>query len=370
MNSTINNNISEQEQALLQDVGYKQTESRAGTCIIVDKAVKYSDSHDDGVVVLPLKQALLEYDWLQDLMFNLISPEENEHVKQASELMDDPIGHFIYVKEGAEVDLPVQTFSILDIPQGRQFTHNIMVIGANAKVNIISGSTVPDSVHAGHHVSINETYLRENAVCNSLSVEHWGKNMQIDSYSRTQLDKNATSITTEIVINSTKRHFTDSKTYVGEGATNQDESIAFSPVGSHRIMESEVYLQGENSQSESISRMVSAGGSISNSARLIGDASNSKGFLGCDGLKLTDDGEILSIPSLLARKHDSQLSHEASIGMIDKDKVAYLMASGMSEDEARSLLIKGFLKLNECELPESVKQSVLKTIDLAKSGAM
>ncbi len=366
----MNTAISEQEVTLLKEVGYKQAESRAGTCVIVDRAVKYSGSNDDRVVILPLKQALVEYDWVQDLMFKLISPEENEYVKQASELLDDPVGHLIYVKEGAEVDLPVQTFSILEMPQGRQFTHNIVVIGKNAKVNVVSGSTVPDSVHAGHHISINETYLQEGAVCNSLSVEHWGKNMQVDSYSRTQIAKNATSVTTEIVISPTKHHLSQSKTYVAEGATNRDESIVFSPKGSHRIMDSEIHLQGEGANSESISRMVSAGGSITNIATLIGDAGGSKGFLGCDGLKLNDEGEISSTPALLARNHNSQLSHEASIGMISEEKVAYLMASGMSEDKARSVLVKGFLNLDECELPENIKQSVVDMIELAKSGAM
>ncbi len=363
------NDITKQEQLLLQDVGYKP-QSRAGTCIIVDKEVKLSDSNDDNVVVLPLKEALIQYDWVQDLMFNLISPEENEHVKQASELLDDPIGHFIYIKEGAEVNLPVQTFSILEVPQGRQFTHNITVIGKNATANIISGSTVPDSVHAGHHISINETYLQEDAMYNSISVEHWGKNMQIDSYSRTQLDKNANSTDTEIVINPTKHHYTQSKTYVGEGASHKDETIVFAPADSHRIMDSEIYLQGEGAQSESISRMVSAGGNITNNARLIGDADNSKGFLGCDGLKLNEVGEILSTPALLARNHRAQLSHEASIGMISEEKIAYLMASGVSEENARSLLIKGFLSLNERELPDNIKASVMATVDLAKSGAM
>ncbi len=366
----MNTPITAQEKALLTNVGYKDEQVRAGTCIIVDKEVKYSDSHDENVVILPLKQALLKYDWVQDLMFNLISPEENEYVKQASELLDDPVGHLIYVKAGAEVDLPVQTFSILDIPQGRQFTHNITVIDKNAKVNIISGSSVPDLVHAGHHISINETYLREGALCNSLSVEHWGKSMQIDSYSRTQIDKNATSIATEVVINPTEHHLSQSKTYVSEGGVNRDESIVFAPKGSHRIMDSEIQLLGKNAQSESISRMVSAGGDITNNSRLIGESDDCKGFLGCDGLKLNSEGEIASTPALLARNPDAQLSHEASIGMISIEKVAYLMASGMDEDKARSLLIKGFLKLDECELPENIKQKVIDTIDLAKSGAM
>src|SRR3546814_12656591 len=91
-------------------------------------------------------------------MFKLINPTENEHVAQAAESRHAPVGHFIRVRKGAKVRLPVQVFTLLETPQGRQFHHNITVIEEGAEVEMISGSAVPPSVHAGHHLSISETY--------------------------------------------------------------------------------------------------------------------------------------------------------------------------------------------------------------------
>src|SRR3546814_10918591 len=102
-------------------------------------------------------------------MFKLINPTENEHVAQAAESRHAPVGHFIRVRKGAKVRLPVQVFTLLETPQGRQFHHNITVIEEGAEVEMISGSAVPPSVHAGHHLSISETYLREGA---TRSEEH------------------------------------------------------------------------------------------------------------------------------------------------------------------------------------------------------
>src|SRR3546814_1356083 len=72
-------------------------------------------------------------------MFKLINPTENEHVAQAAESRHAPVGHFIRVRKGAKVRLPVQVFTLLETPQGRQFHHNITVIEEGAEVEMISG---------------------------------------------------------------------------------------------------------------------------------------------------------------------------------------------------------------------------------------
>ena len=78
----------------------------------------------------------------------------------------------------------------------------------------------------------------------------------------------------------------------------------------------------------------------------------------------------MAIPSLCARAEGSQLSHEASVGMIDSDKLNYLMASGMTEDAARDLIVQGFLSLDDAVVPDAVKARVAKMIVQAKSGGM
>ena len=116
--------------------------------------------------------------------------------------------------------------------------------------------------------------------------------------------------------------------------------------------------------------MVSAGGVIVNDALLIGEAGGTDGFLGCDGLKLTDAGEIRAVPSLLARAEGAMLSHEASVGMIDSEKLAYLMASGIEEDAARDLVVQGFLALEDTNVPQALRDRVKHMIAQAKSGGM
>lgn len=370
MTTTLREDITPEEKALLAEVGYEEESRRAGTCVLVDQEVRHIGLSDNAVEILPLVEALRRYDWVQDLMFGLIDPAEDERVAEVAESRHAPVGHFVRVLEGAKVRLPIQLFTLLEAPQGRQFHHNITVIEKGAEVEMISGSAVPRSVHAGHHVSLSETYLREGAVCRSVSIEHWAANMEVHSYARSRLERNAHAIDSVIQLAPVKHHVSQSRSYLEEGATANDQAVIYSPVGTTRIMESETWLQGEGARCESITRMVTAGGVVSNRATLVGEAAGVSGFLGCNGLKLSDEGEIVSVPALRALNAQAQLSHEASIGMIDQEKLGYLMASGMSEDQARDLIIQGFLNLDEQKIPMSVREEVVRTITAARSGAM
>lgn len=258
----------------------------------------------------------------------------------------------------------------MNVPQERQFTHNITVIGENADVEMISGAAAPEYVHAGHHVSIDETYVREGARCRSVCIDRWGENMRVDSYARTQIAAGADLTSSQIMTAPLRHHFSDSKTYVGARASCNDQSIIFAPDGAERIFDTEVVLTGEGARSEHVARMVSAGGRIINQSLLVGEAAGVSGFLGCDGLMLSDDGEILATPSLKAQCAEAQLSHEASVGMIDSDKLAYLMASGLTEDRARDLIVQGFLSLDDESVPPDMRKPVAQMIAAAKSGGM
>ena len=129
-------------------------------------------------------------------------------------------------------------------------------------------------------------------------------------------------------------------------------------------------LAESGAHSENITRMVADGGNIDNYNTLIGQAPNVNGYLGCDGLMLSDGGQISSTPQVTAKSTQVNLSHEASIGMVGKDKLAYLMSSGMTEDEARDLIVQGFLDLEHQHIPKGLRDMVKRMIDTAKSGSM
>ena len=362
--------LSNEERAILHDVGYEDESRRAATSVLIDRQMRITRSTDDHVIVMPLADALKTYDFVQDLMFSQVSPDDNDDMREISAHMDDPLGHFTWVKPGAKVTLPVQSFTLLELPQGRQFTHDITLIDEGAEVEMISGSTVPPQVHAGRHVCLSETYLRAGAQSRSVSIEHWGANMEVRSYSFACLENGAHSASTAISLGAIRDHRAFSRSWMGKDTHCVAQSIVFAPEGSTKRVDDHITLAASGARSESVTRMVTAGGTITNDALLVGDAADTSGFLGCDGLKLTDTGEIIAVPALQARAEGSQLSHEASVGMVSGEKLAYLMASGLDEDTARDLIVQGFLSLDSAHIPPTVRTRVAEMITEAKSGGM
>lgn len=362
--------LSNEERAILHDVGYDDETQRAATSVLIDRHMRIARSADDDVVMMPLAEALRTFDFVQDLMFGQVSAEGNDDLREISAHMDDPLGHFTWVKPGAKVKLPVQSFTLLELPQGRQFTHDVTLIDEGAEVEMISGATVPAFVHAGRHVCLSETYMRAGSQSRSVSIEHWGGNMEVRSYSYSQMDKGAHSSSTAISLGAIRDHQSFSHQKLGENAHSVSQAIVLAVEGTSKRLDDEITLAAPGAQSESVTRMVAVGGTIINNARLVGDAADTSGFLGCDGLKLTASGEVIAVPALQARAEGAQLSHEASVGMISSEKLGYLMASGLDEDTARGLIVQGFLSLESEHIPTTVRDRVSEMIIQAKSGGM
>lgn len=362
--------LTNSERDILTEVGFDDPKSRAGTSVMVDHAMRLSQSHSDDVVVMPLADALRTYDFVQDLMFSQIAPDHDSYVAQVAEHMHDPLGHFIWVKPGARLRQPVQSFAILESPQGRQFTHDITLIDDGAQVEMISGNTAPDNVHRGRHISVHETFVRRGAHYRTISIDHWGPHMEIRSYGCTDLGEEAHAESLGLGLAPVGHHLAHTRTVLHKSARNSDQIIVFAPEGSTREIHTQTRLIGASARSEEITRMVCTGGRIVNSALLIGEAGTSSGFLGCDGLKLTDTGMIEAVPALRAIAEGAMLSHEASVGMIARDKLDYLLAAGMAEDTARDLIVQGFLRLGDSIIPPALRTRVQDMIARAKSGGM
>ena len=228
--------LSNEERDILHDVGFDSEAARAATGVLADHEMRIALSNDPNVEIMPLAAALKTYEFVQDLMFGLVDPEENEHIAMVAEHMHDPLGHFTWVKPGATVTLPVQTFTLLETPQARQFTHDITLIDEGASVEMISGSAVPSSVHKGRHISVSETYQRPGSVCRSVSIEHWGEAMEVYSYGFSKMERGARCTSTAIKMAPIRHHTSRSVAILEADANSVEQTILFAPEGSEKVI--------------------------------------------------------------------------------------------------------------------------------------
>lgn len=355
---------------LLKTVGYVPETESSATSILVDHHVEHMVTHDGQVEIMPLADALVTYPWLQELMFSLIDPTSDEVLRRAFESTRRPFGTFTWVHDNAVLDKPLQSFTLMTVPQERQYMHDITVIGEGAVVDSISGAAVTEHMTHGTHVSVSETFIHPKARVRSLDVERWGAHMDVRSYSGTKIAEGAVCSSISVAVNAIRSHIASSYTVLDDDAVDTNHSVVFAPTGTHRKVQSIVELKGDRSRCEQVARMVSDGGDIENETTLFGRGDGTSGFLQCDGLMISPDGTITSVPALVAATDTAQLSHEASVGMVDSDRLEYLMSTGLDEDEARDLIVRGFLDVEDRDIPDNLRHTVAGLIAKARAGAM
>ena len=122
-------------------------------------------------------------------------------------------------------------------------------------------------------------------------------------------------------------------------------------------------LNGEKASCEIISRTVSHGGKIIARGRIIANYNKTSGHLECQGLMMNDKGSIVAVPELEGNVPDSELSHEAAVGKIAQEKVDYLRARGLTEEEATAAIVTGFLSLEIKGLPQELKLKIDEAVE-------
>jgi hypothetical protein len=243
--------------------------------------------------------------------------------------------------------------------KGVQYVHNIIKLEDKASLDMITGCTSGKKIEKGLHIGITEIFIGKDATLNYTMLHEWGDELYVRPRTGVVIDEGGNYTTNYISLHKVRSVQMYPKVVLkGKGATTQMNSIIIAPEGSELDVGGEVILEGEGSKAEIISRTVSSGGRSIARGRLWGKASKIAAHLECNGIFLSDEGLIHAVPELASEKQDVDMSHEASVGRVAKEQVEYLMTRGLTEQEATSLIIRGFLQPSIKGLPKKIMEQV------------
>jgi len=140
--------------------------------------------------------------------------------------------------------------------------------------------------------------------------------------------------------------------------------------GSVMDVGSRVILEAPGTRAEVISRAVTRGGEIIARGQIVGEVPGIKAHLECHGLILDRGGRIYAIPELDGKDPDVDMSHEAAVGKIAQEEVEYLMARGLSEEEATAAIVRGFLNVKIEGLPPQLEREIQRLMEESESKAL
>jgi hypothetical protein len=332
-------------------------ERRAGSFFQTDHSPVFSSSYQNGIEVMNITEALEKYDWLSEYSWNTLHVDADKYTA-AAELREHQ-GYFLRALPGVKCDVPVQACLYMSRNHLAQHVHNIIIAEPGSELNIITGCAVGRHVNNGLHIGASEFYVKKDARITFTMIHNWAEDISVRPRSTVVVEENGVFMNNYICMKPVRTLQMYPTTYcVGENATARYYNILLAHEGSAFDIGSRVFLQAPGSRAEIITRAITEGGSIIARGHLVGEVQGIKAHLECRGLILSEHGTIHAIPELEAKTNDLDMSHEAAIGKIAAEEIQYLMARGLSSEEATSIIIRGFLDIKIRELPESLEKEI------------
>ncbi len=357
----------ERERLLMAGLDVMQKE-RGGTYFQKDTTVIHCHSKEEGIEVVPVKTALEQYDWVQDFFWKLVPVDQDKYTASAFLELHD--GYVIRALPGSKSIYPIQACLYIDKEGLQQNVHNLIIAEEGSELHIITGCTTSPNLKRGVHVGISEFFVKKNAKLSFTMIHNWAEEMAVRPRSVAKIEEGGLFINNYICMKPVSSIQMYPTSYLeGDNATALFYSIIVGSPGSHFDIGGRIYLKKPGCRAEIIQRAISNGGYVMNRGHLIGVAPDIKAHLECKGL-LLKGGVINSIPQLEGTVEGVDMSHEAAVGKVAQDEINYLMSRGLSEDEAISTIVRGFLSVDIKGLPDALKEEIDRAVETSNESAM
>lgn len=363
------NKLSEADKEQMLNAGIDANEEgRSGTYIQKDSTAVFSFSNDEGLEVIPIKEALEKLDWVRDYYWKLIAVDTDKYTSRAHTHLQD--GYVIRALPGCKVSFPVQTCLYLEHEGSTQNVHNIVIAEEGSELHVISGCAAAAHLTKGLHIGISEFYVKKNAKLSFTMIHHWAEEMMVRPRSVTTVEEGGLFLSNYVSMKPIKSIQAYPTTYLkGRGAVARFYSLLVGSPGSELDIGGRVYLQESDTRAEIVSRAITNGGNIIARGDLVGEVPGVKGHLECHGLIL-NEGLMKAIPELTGKVDGVEMSHEAAVGKIAQDEILYLMSRGLTEEEATATIVRGFLSVDIPGLPPQLKSQIDRAVELSQKDMM
>lgn len=340
---------------------------RSGTYLQLDHYSIIEKVTAGGVEIMSISRALESYDWLLDYYWKALNVDSDKFTALAEIKRTE--GYFMRVKKGVKVDFPVQACLYLKTPRVAQNVHNIIIVEEGAELHVITGCVTPKKAE-GLHVGVSEFYVKKGGKLTFTMIHGWAEGVDVRPRTGVILEEDASYTSIYVNLNPVRTLQMMPKVYLeGRNARCYLVSIIAASKNSYLDVGGATYLRAENTRAEIVSKTVAKDEAyVATRGIMVGEGNGVKGHLECRGMLLSPASVILAIPELEARARNVELSHEAAVGKIAEEEIYYLMARGFSEEEATSIIIRGFMDVDVKGLPPALALQIRRALDItAKS---
>lgn len=330
------------------------------------------DLADQGVIFLDTDSAVRDHpDLVREHFGKIIPPTDNKFAALNSAVWSG--GSFIYVPPGVKIEFPLQAYFRINAENMGQFERTLIIVDEGAEIHYVEGCTAPMYSSESLHSAVVEVICKKGSRCRYTTIQNWANNIYNLVTKRAMAYRDATMEWVDGNLGS-KLTMKYPAVYMMEpGARGEILSIAFSSSGQHQDAGAKLVHAAPNTTGQIISKSISKNGgrgSYRGLVRVEKGAKNSKCNVVCDALILDDKSRSDTYPYIEILEQDVSIGHEASVSRIGEEQLFYLMSRGLSEAEASTMIVNGFIEPLVKELPMEYAVEMNRLIQLQMEGSV
>jgi Fe-S cluster assembly protein SufB len=370
--------VPEEIKKTFEKLGIPEAERKflSGVKAQFESEVVYGSLKEDlsaqGVIFTDTDSALREHPELfREYFGTIIPPGDNKFAALNSAVWSG--GSFIYIPKGVKIDFPLQAYFRINAENMGQFERTLIIVDEGAEVHYVEGCTAPMYSTESLHSAVVEILVKRNARCRYTTIQNWANNIYNLVTKRAMAYGDATMEWIDGNLGSRLTMKYPAVYMMEPGARGEILSIAFASAGQHQDAGAKLVHCAPNTTGQIISKSISKNGGRASYRGLVKvehGATNSKCKVVCDALILDDKSQSDTYPYIEVAEQDSQVGHEASVSRIGEEQMFYLMSRGLSEAEASTMIVNGFIEPLVKELPMEYAVEMNRLIQLQMEGSV
>lgn len=325
-----------------------------------------------GVIFLDMDEALKQHEDLVKQYFMQCVPY-NDHKFAALHAAAWSGGTFLYIPKGVKVNQPLQAYFRMNARRGGQFEHTLIIVEEGADVHYIEGCSAPQYLESSLHAGCVEVFVKKGARARYSSVENWSRNTYNLNTKRAIVYEDAVMQWVGGNLGSGATMLYPCSMLVGRGSRAEHIAIAFAAKGQNQDTGAKVYHIAPNTTSHITSKSIAVDGGITTYRGLVKinkGAKGAKSAVECDALMIDNTSVSNTYPFIDVKEADSDTGHEATVGRISDEDVFYLMSRGIKEEDAKKMIVNGFMEPVTKELPIEYAVELNRLIEMEMEGSL
>jgi Fe-S cluster assembly protein SufB len=325
-----------------------------------------------GVIFLSIEDGLRQHpDMFREYFGTVIPIEDNKFAALNSAVWSG--GSFVYVPKGIKVDLPLQAYFRLNTANVGQFERSLIIVDEGAQVHYVEGCTAPQYTTDSFHSGVIEIIVKKGARSRYSTIQNWSTNVYNLVTQRAKVYADATHEWVDANLGSKVTMKYPACYLMEPGAHGEMLSMAFAGPGQHQDAGSKMLHFAPNTTSKIISKSISKGGGRSSYRgllKVIKGATGVRSNATCDALILDPQSRSDTYPYIEIDEKEVSIGHEASVSKVGEEQLFYLMSRGLSQEEATTMVVSGFIEPLVKELPMEYAVEMNRLIQLQMSGSV